>query len=212
MKDRFTKNLGLKVLSLVLAILLWYTISQKGMTEVSMEVAIEYINIPQGYEIIKKDIDKVTLSVYGSEQILRTLKPGDIRVVVDLEGASPGERLYRIGKKNIRIPSALTVTDIKPSSVKVILDRNIKKTVPVRVRFIDKFRKDLYKVKVSPRVVELSGPSTIVKDIGFIYTEPVEASLMKPGVPLTVKLVDDLEKLQVSAKQVKVTLIPKKDK
>ncbi|NOX20837.1 MAG: hypothetical protein GXO99_06225 [Nitrospirae bacterium] len=211
MRDRFTKNLGLKIVSLVLAVLLWYTISQKGMTEISMDVAIEYINIPQGFEIIKKDIDRVTLSVYGSEQILRTLKPGDIRVVVDLEGATPGERIYKIGKKNIRIPSALTVTDIKPSSVKVVLDKNIKKTVPVRVRFIDKFREDLYELRISPRVVELTGPSTMLKDIDFLYTEPLKASALTPEETVSVKLMDDFDKLQVSVKEVKITVVPKKD-
>ncbi|VAX32354.1 hypothetical protein MNBD_NITROSPIRAE02-1734, partial [hydrothermal vent metagenome] len=53
MRDLFFKNLGLKVLALCLAIILWFLISGRGVSEITLEVPIEYINIPPGYEIVK---------------------------------------------------------------------------------------------------------------------------------------------------------------
>lgn len=210
MSSKVTGNLGLKITSFILAILLWYNISHKGMTEISKDIYLEYINIPAGYEIIDKDVDKVNLNIYGSEQIIKTLKQGDIRVVVDLENAKAGKQVFKITRENIKIPSALTVTDIQPSTISVVLDKIIKKRLPVRVRFTGKFNLQNYNIKVLPPVVEVEGPSTVVNKLTYLNTEPVKQSQLKPEKPIRVVIANSYKKLSLNVNTVEVWLIPKK--
>jgi len=208
--SKVTGNIGLKITSFILAILLWYNISHKGMTEISKDIYLEYINIPTGYEIIDKDVDKVNLNIYGSEQIIKTLKQGDIRVVVDLENAKAGKQVFKITRENIKIPSALTVTDIQPSTISVVLDKIIKKRLPVRVRFTGKFNLQNYNIKVLPPVVEVEGPSTVVNKLTYLNTEPVKQSQLKPEKPVRVVIANNYKKLSLNVNTVEVWLIPKK--
>ncbi len=210
MSSKVTGNIGLKITSFILAILLWYNISHKGMTEISKDIYLEYINIPTGYEIIDKDVDKVNLNIYGSEQIIKTLKQGDIRVVVDLENAKAGKQVFKITRENIKIPSALTVTDIQPSTISVVLDKIIKKRLPVRVRFTGKFNLQNYNIKVLPPVVEVEGPSTVVNKLTYLNTEPVKQSQLKPEKPVRVVIANNYKKLSLNVNTVEVWLIPKK--
>ncbi len=210
MRSKLTEHLGLKITSFILAILLWYNISHKGMTEISKDIYLEYINIPTGYEIVKKDVDKVNLNVYGSEQIIKTLKQGDIRVVIDLENARLGKQVFKITRKNIKIPSALTVTDIQPSTVTVVLDKIIKKRLPVKVRFSGKINLQKYNIKVLPPVVEVKGPSTVVEKLTYLNTEPVKQSQLVPEKPVKIAISNNYKKLSLNVNSVEVWLIPKK--
>lgn len=208
MTTGITKNLGLKLISFVLAILLWYNISHKGMTEISKEVYLEYINIPAGYEIVDRDVDRVNLNVYGSEQIIKNLKQGDIRVVIDLENAKAGKQVFKITRENIKIPSALTVTDIQPSTVTIQLDRIIKKPLPVRVRFRAKLNRKLFEVRVSPPTVEVKGPASVLKKMTYIDTEPVKTVHPLPE-KITVPISGKYKRLSFDVQKVEVFLIPK---
>jgi YbbR domain-containing protein len=209
MRTRITKNLGLKLVSFVLAILLWYNISHKGMTEISKEVYLEYINIPAGYEIVDKDVDRVNLNVYGSEQIIKNLKQGDIRVVIDLEDAKVGKQVFKITRDNIKIPSALTVTDIQPSTVTILLDRITKKQLPVRVRFRSKLNRKLFEVRVSPPTVEVKGPASLLTKLTYIDTEPVKIDKTLPE-KIVVPISGNYKKLSFDVEKVEVLLTPKK--
>ncbi|RMG68074.1 MAG: hypothetical protein D6710_10595 [Nitrospirae bacterium] len=209
MRGEITKNPGLKIISFILALLLWYNISQKGMTEISRDISVEYINIPAGIEILDKDVDRVSLSVYGSEQIIKTLKQGDIRVVINLEDSEPGKRTFKIGKDNIRLPSALTVTDINPDTITLVLDRIIKRTLPVRVRFSGAFDRKKYRVRTKPAFVDVEGPSTIVSKLNFLSTEPLKLPDIMPQEGIRVPISNNYKRLKLSVEEVTVIIRPK---
>ncbi|HHN65253.1 MAG TPA: hypothetical protein ENK09_07835 [Nitrospirae bacterium] len=207
MKSRITENLGLKLISLGLAVVLWYMISAKGTSEVSLEVPIEYINIPQGYEIIKKGQDRVKISVYGSERAIASIRPEDIRVFVDLSDAKQGPGKYRIRRERIRKPSSVEVASITPSEVEVFLDRIIRKDLKVEpVISGRRGLKERFRIEVIPPRVTVEGPETILKRLTSIKTEPIIIPTGKAPLIKTVGLVTTRDKIRLSVDEVKVRI------
>ncbi len=177
-REMVLSNLGLKVVSLLIAILLWYIISAKGVSEMTLALPIEYINVPQGFELLQKNTETVKVTLFGSERILRSLKPEDLRVRVDLRGTTEGEVVYELSKKDISVPSAITISEIYPTQIKLYLDRRQRRVVPVRLN-TSKGIRDRYVLEVEPPVVEIEGPSRIVTNTDYVSTEELREEMLR---------------------------------
>ncbi len=98
--DFLRSNWRLKLLSGVVAVLLWFGVVGPKKSELGISVPIQYTNLPQGMEITGKWMDKIDVRVRGPESGLANLNPGSIRAVVDLGYVFPGLNYFRItGKK-----------------------------------------------------------------------------------------------------------------
>jgi len=194
MRHLLFNNLGLKILALCLAIILWFLISGRGVSEITLEVPIEYINIPPGYEIVKKDRDTVRVSLFGSEGVLRSIKPEDLRVYVDLKDAQPEKGSYRIKKRNIKVPPALTISNVTPSKVNIVLDRTARKKVPVRPELTGEPAPGKYisRITIKPEKVDVEGPESVLKGISFVRTEPIDVSGLDESSERKVSIVSDI--------------------
>ncbi len=214
MKELFLNNLGLKILSLCLSMTLWFFISAKGVSEITLEVPIEYINIPAGYEIVKKDRDTVRVSLFGSEGVLRSIKPEDLRVYVDLKDAPSRGGAYRIKKRDIKVPPALTVSNVSPSRVNIVLDRTVRKRVAVRPDISGKPAAGMVvsRVVVDPPDVELEGPESMVKKISYVRTEPIDIEGLTKDVVRKVHVTSDTGAVRLVSDRVEVQIFIEKGK
>ncbi len=61
-------NLGLKLISLALAVGLWLAVARDPVAEVAVEVAIEFHNIPQNLEISSENIPRAQIRLRGPER------------------------------------------------------------------------------------------------------------------------------------------------
>jgi YbbR domain-containing protein len=175
MKNIILNNLELKILSLGLAVFLWFFISTRGTSEISIEVPIELINIPTGYEVVKKERERVNVSIFGSEGILRSMKPDDLRVIIDIKDSTPGINSFTIRGNHIRVPPAITVSDVTPSEVRIRIEKTTKKEVPIVPHISDSSRiKPGFSLHVRPDKVFIEGPESIVKRVSSLKTEPID--------------------------------------
>ncbi len=170
------KNIGLKITAVLLSFLLWIFATSRGMSEISLDVPLEFKNIPPGLELISYDVKTVSLSIKGQERLIRTIRPTDIRIWVDLSKAKKGEGVYGINKNNIKLPLAVTVKNITPASVRVILEESFSKTVKVRPVIVGEPKRGYYvkSVTAEPHKVEIEGSSSKIKKIDIIKTEPLD--------------------------------------
>ncbi len=205
------ENFLLKVLSLVLAVFLWYFIAARGYSELTLQLPVELVNIPEGYEVIEKSIDRVNVSFLGSTKILRLLNPEQLRVSVDMKDAEQGSTELRLTPKDIKVPSAVSITDIEPGTIKITIDRVAEKVVPVALQFKHKNTPKHYTFTVSPDTVTIKGPETMLKKIRTIKTEPLELDPQEDAGSLKVELIPPSERIKLSTDKVEVTFsrIPK---
>ena len=87
------RHLGLKVLAITLASVLWFTVAGEHVVERSLRVPLAVRNLPTHLEIVGDLPDSVDVRVRGSSAQLSRLDPGDVVAMLDLSsdrtGAAP---------------------------------------------------------------------------------------------------------------------------
>jgi YbbR domain-containing protein len=181
MRKLVSENLGLKISAVLLSLLLWFFVTSRGQSEMSIEVNPEFKNVPVGLGIVNNTAKDVVVTIKGQERLMKNVKPSDVRVFVDLAKAKKGEGTYFINTNDIKLPYAMTVTNVSPVSVKVRLDETISKTVSV-VPVITGTPEEGYYVKgvvVRPPNVVLQGLKTEMRKIKELRTEVMDISGLK---------------------------------
>lgn len=190
MRKFLLENLGLKVMAVFLSISLWIFVTSRGQSEISLDAPIEFKEIPPGLEIVSQSAKTIGLNVRGQERLLKNIKPKDITVSLNLGKVKPGETTYYVHRDDIRVPKALTITNINPSSVKVLVEETVRKTVrvvPVLTGEPDKGF-SVKSVSVSPPNIEIEGIRREVARISVLKTEPLDVTGMNESFTHDLKL------------------------
>ena len=72
------ENLPLKIISLGLAVLLWYVIAGEKTSEMGVSVPVELQNFPRDLELTGEPVNEVEVRLRASPGIIQRLGPGDI--------------------------------------------------------------------------------------------------------------------------------------
>lgn len=175
MKKFFTTNIWLKLISLMMAVALWFFVIMSGRSEVTMNVPVKFINVPDKSEVV--DYPKsISVTIEGQEQLLKYLKPDDVKAVIDISDAKSGRSFYTVSKKNINLPKPFLVTGIDPETFSLTIERQLTKVVPVKPHIVGAPEKG-YKIsaiKVAPGAVTLEGPESAISKIEVARTEPID--------------------------------------
>lgn len=176
MKKLFTENLGLKISAILISVFLWFFVTSRGQSEIALDVPLEFKNIPADTGIVSTSVKTVSVTVRGQERPMKNLKAPDVRVYVDLEKTKTGEGISFINAADIKLPYALSVVSITPSSVKIKLDETVAKTVPVTPILAGEPRDGFVvrAIKVEPKSVVIKGLKSEVRKLRVVKTEPLD--------------------------------------
>src|SRR2546426_11237796 len=125
-------NIGLKLLSLALAVGLWLAVARDPLAEVAVEVPIEFHHFPENLEISSENIPQAQIRVRGPERVVRKLRASDIHAEIDLRGVRTGERTLDLSAQQIRAPHDLQIEEVIPSQLRLSFDARIKRELEVR--------------------------------------------------------------------------------
>ena len=102
------ENWGIKLLSLALAVSLWFYVTSKGKTEMTLTVPLELRDIPQDMAVVGNVAGSLEVRVQGQERVLRDITIGKkVFGVLDLSLTRVGENVVPISPDDIRRPSEL---------------------------------------------------------------------------------------------------------
>lgn len=203
MNERFGKNTMAKILSLILATVLWVYVmnEQNPPVDMSFTVQPEVRNVAAGL-VLTDGPGSVRIRVRGPRRVLAGLQGGDIRAYIDLSNVGEGTQTLPV--RGV-VPAGLELLEISPDKVTVTLDAVVSKTVPVRVRTTGNLPPGsvLGNIAVSPSQVLLQGPRRKLDAVDQV-TAVVDVSDQKGDftVPVSVKVVarDGQELSGVTAK------------
>jgi hypothetical protein len=119
LRRTITHNFSLKLLSLVLAIGLWFTLANNPITEVAIEVPIIFRNVPDNLGMSYERIPRAQILLRGPERAVRRLQPTDVQAEVDLTAGRPGERTFSSSSVEVHKPHDLQVLSIGPDKFQV---------------------------------------------------------------------------------------------
>lgn len=183
-------HIGLKLLSILLAALIWLLVSGEQIVERALRIPLEFTNLPAELELVGDAPNVVDVRVRGSSGALGRVSAGELVAVVDLEAARPGRRLFHLTGADVRAPFGVEVVQIAPSNITVTFERSASKVVPV-VPEVDGEPSDGYvvgTVAADPATVEVVGPATAVSRLTEAMTEPVSVEGAASTVVETVNI------------------------
>jgi len=171
-------NLGLKIISLLIAAGLWLAVSSEPPSEVAFNVAIVFQNMPEDIEISSESVPSAQVRVRGPERLVRRLQASDIHEEIDLTGIKPGERTFDLNKSQVSLPDKLEAVQIVPSQIHLIFDKRVTRIVPVRPRVTGTFVSgySIAQIKSDPENVEIIGPRKSIDGVESAITDPIDVS------------------------------------
>src|SRR5262245_19675006 len=168
-------HLPLKLVSLGLALLLWYVIAGEKTSEMGLQVKVELQNFPADLELTGEPVNDVEVRLRASPGIIQRLGPGDVSARIDVKGASEGERIVHLTADSIRVPFGVRVVKISPAIITLNFERTQQKVVPIRPRILGRpaAGHEVAEVTSQPAEVQVLGPKSRVNDVESAYTEPI---------------------------------------
>jgi YbbR domain-containing protein len=207
------RHLGLKLLSIALAVLLWLIVGDQRLVERTARVPLEFQNVPAGLEIVENPPESVEVRLRGPSAALGRILPGEIVAVIDLAEARTGTRLFNIRSNEVRAPYGVRVAQVVPSSVSLTFERSATKVVPIvpAVNGDPAPGHSVGRILADPAVVTVVGPGSRLEALKSATTEPVQIARATSTVVdrVTVGVADELLHLRepVSA-TVTVEIVP----
>ncbi len=199
-------DFGLKALALIIAVGLWFAGHRD--IERSIEVPVEFRNIPSDLMVMDNRVDFVVLRVTGPRTLVSTMDADEMKLSLDLTTAKPGTLSYPLGGGLFNIPRGVTAARITPPVVHLRMEPVIKLTLPISVRLSGKPAAG-YRVAqtiVQPERVTVQGPADEVRRLTAVETVSVDLHDTR-GVPKRlVRLASDGKPLTFLPDQVEVSV------
>jgi len=213
MKGWFTHNLGLKIISLILATGLWFFVAGQSTVEVGFFVPLGFSNIPEDMVMTSAPTGEIAVRVRGPKLVINNLTPSKITVGLDLSGAGEGLNKYRVEADNIAVPTGVAVTGVKPNSVRFRLAKIIRRIVIVKARLRGAPPKGykVAEVSITPQSVEAAGLKKNILKIRHFVTKPIDVRGLMESKVFKVNLDFGRKELRsVTPDTIKVTVTIKK--
>jgi hypothetical protein len=190
----WTENLGAKILSFVVAVGLWYSVTNRLEFEDTVEFPVEYVNRPEGLTTVESLPQTVKAHVRGKGKFLRyTLRDGVCRV--DLSGYQIGPSRIDFTGEDVVLPQGVTVSRVEisePKRVTVEFDETVVRDVaivPAVVGTPDEHYVQVGRTVMNPARARVKGPRKLVDEIALLHTSEIDIDGKKSLVRKRVRLV-----------------------
>jgi len=185
----FRENIGIKVLSLVIAIVLFAMVRTERGNEAEIEIPVQLTNISEDLIFVGEMPAKIKVLVrYKWSRPKRENQPQPYKV--DLRGFETG-KVFVFDSEVIRTSldtEGISIVSIYPPEFTVEVEPNIERTIKVRLNMVGQAERG-YDVVVEdaravPDVIRVRGAKSALKDIDFFATYPIDISRFRADVIL----------------------------
>lgn len=178
LSQSFTRNMGTRLISVVVAIVLWFVVLGSRSVEVTKEVPVE-ITTSDEMTVANEVPDKITFRLSGPKAFLRAiLNRPESPIRVNLIGNSSPSVTFRFFSDNIRVPPGVKVMGVSPPAIQIkqepVRTKEVRVRVDIRGTPPEGYR--IVKVKIEPSVVKVRGAKSRLQNLSEISTLPIDVS------------------------------------
>ncbi|MCS6804644.1 MAG: CdaR family protein [Acidobacteriota bacterium] len=206
----FTENKSLKLVSLGIALLMWFTLSQQGERDRTIEnVTVEIINRRSDTMVTAVPIKVVDIRVRGPLSVVTNLSRTNVRVVIDVTAMSPMNHLIWLGAAHVRLPSEAEVLRIDPPNIPVLVESVVRRSVAVKPVFdLEQLPAHLAiaEYQMNPSQVNISGPASEIDPVQHVLTQPITLPPVQTDASLTVSLQQPGPHVTLTPSQINLTI------
>ena len=172
------RSLGLKVLALFLACVVWFVVSaprRERATERAFAAPLAIASLPRDLVITNQIPDTVSVRLRGRVSDLRALSSQNLEVTVDVSWVQAGEATITLRPQAINVPPEVDVISIEPNKLRFHIEPLRQKVVRVRALLIGNPPAG-YRIgdpTIVPDQALVSGPASQVKNLADVATERI---------------------------------------
>lgn len=186
MRQWVSHNLGLKLLSVCLAAVLWAVVLGEQKVDVSVNLPFD-LPIPPGMLLANDPPETLEISLRGPRTLVRSVVPREVTLHRLNTVLEEGENLVPIRREIARAPRGIEVVDVLPHRLRVVLERLLEREVVVAPQIEGSPAQGhvIRRVSAAPARVTLAGPASELDRLHRIRTVPV--SVQDKTGPISVR-------------------------
>lgn len=189
----FTRNLGLKLISFLFALVLWFSLipEEKTFSEKTLTVPLEIHNIPSDMELIERPIQTVDVTIRAPNRLIPQLSSANVHTVLDLQKATVAQEEYSLNRNMVSIPEGAEVKEIYPSKINLRFEKSREIMLDVQPNIIGELPEGyvLLQTEAVPPQVLVKGPESIIDAQEAVRTSPVDISGLTQSTEIEADLI-----------------------
>lgn len=172
------RHLGLKFLSVGIALGLWFTVAGERTVDRTLLVPLVTSNPPEGIELVESLPGTVEVRVRGASGLLSQLSPGAVVAMIDLSRATEALKYAYLTPGEVQAPIGVDVVRVTPEMVPLRFEKSVTRSVRVvpKVEGEPALGFVAGAASVEPASVEVSGPESAMQRLQEAKTLPVSVS------------------------------------
>lgn len=176
-----TKDWGLKLISLILAVGLWYYAVGEESVEVTRVVPLSIQLKNEKISILKTSAKNVQITLAAPRGLISDLASEEILAVHEIGGdvKTAGEYTFRLEPRDIKITTPqIRVTAIKPEVVHVTIDELIVQKLKIEPNLVGEpafgYKVMVDQIEVDPNALLVEGPKGELEKMAALKTENID--------------------------------------
>jgi len=175
--------MGLRIIALLIAIVLWVHTSGESIHELTTEIPIHYRNLPSDLSFAGDVPETINVTIHAPGFDLLQLRATDfygLYAELDLKAVQPGKETFNLNTENIHLPEELRIQSIEIRSYKRLtlqIDPLIEKTLTVIPAVAIKPKNGhilVDNLQIDPPQVTARGPQSTLREMTSIKTEKIQ--------------------------------------
>jgi len=176
-----TRDWGIKLISLILAIGLWYYAVGEESIEVTRTVPLEITIVNPQMSILSTSVQMVQVTLSAPRTLLSDIASREIRATHEIgsEAKEAGDYSFRLEPREIKLPSPqIRVAKIEPEVVRVTLDQLIVKKLEIKPNLVGEpafgYKLSEKEIQLDPNAILIEGPKGALEKLDSIKTEMID--------------------------------------
>ncbi len=187
-------QLGVKILAVVLAFLLWFHVVTNKDYDYNLSLPLHIVNVQEGLMLASHTPEEAAIKIRGTgKQLMRFLFEVD-SVTIDASAYSTGVYVVEPSPGDFRIntPGGTEISEIvEPKRVRLVFEERMEKTVPVVADVKTEAALGYIKegdLRVLPDSVVVVGPKRYIRKLAWLRTEEIEFKDLTSPLEETVRI------------------------
>lgn len=181
------RDAGLKIISVSLALIVWYNAGTKQSVEYNIRIPLEVRNLPSQFVLVGDIPESARIRVRGKGKFFK-FRMKEVMASIDASEAEPGLFLRPLTVQDVVLPpgSDAEIREVlAPRMVRAEVDRKVRRRVPVEPVLAGSPPQGYTTVgspRVSPDSVDLVGPERFIGSLSTARLEDLELSRVRGEV------------------------------
>jgi len=207
-RNLIVRNWGLKLLSLLLAFILWLSLipEEKTFSEKTLTIPLETLNTPADMELVEKPDPTVDVTIRAANRMINQISAANVFAKLNLSAATVFQQEYPLNETMISIPPGAEVVRISPTKVRLKLERTKEVMLDIAPTVIGQAKEGygVSKIEVVPPRVLVKGPESKVREKDKASTSPINISELTASTEVEADLILPKPELRLASPRARV--------